>query len=122
MPSGTGFYWSSGRLEANLATFETRVQLTVSALVDFEAARSEGQMKTEARWTDRTSAARTGLHATTFNEYRAWTLVLAHAVNYGIWLETRNDFHGKYAIILPVLIDAGNRLMANLEGLFGKMV
>lgn len=109
------------QLAFNVATFDERVQYAVGGIVDYHGAIAEGEMKRRAPWTDRTAAARTGLHTSTFNEYAAWVLVLAHAVNYGIWLETRNDFNGRYAVILPVMVDIANALMASLEGLFGKM-
>jgi hypothetical protein len=115
----SGFEFRGGDLAVNLGTFESRISMGVSATVDFVGAGAEGQMKTQAPWTDRTGAARTGLHTSTENGLRAWTLVLAHAVNYGIWLETIQS--GRYAIILKVLVDAGNRIMALLEGLFGRI-
>jgi hypothetical protein len=62
----------------------------------------EDYAKTNARWIDRTSNARQGLHA--FVDARDKTRVaiyLSHAMPYGIWLEIR--WHGRYAIILPTL-------------------
>jgi hypothetical protein len=111
-----------GQLVANVATFEPKVKQAITAIVEYTGLEATGQMRSGARWTDQTGAARSGLHHDTLRTHDAWILVLAHAVNYGIWLETRNDFHGKYAIILRVLIDSANRLMARLEGLFGKMI
>lgn len=122
MPS-SGFYMrGQNELVANVALFEPKVKQAITAIVEYTGLEATGQMKGEARWQDQTGAARSGLHHDTIRNETAWILVLAHAVNYGIWLETRNDFNGKYAIILPVLIEAANKLMARLEGLFGKMV
>lgn len=115
----SGFTFRGGDLSANLAVFDARVTTGISASVDFVASGAEGQLKTDAPWTDRTGAARTGLHTDTDHEARAWTLVLAHAVNYGIWLETGHN--QQYAVILKVLVDSGNRLMAILEGLFRRI-
>jgi len=111
--------WRGGDLSLSIGQFDARMQAGVSATVDFVAGGAEGQLKTQAPWTDRTGAARSGLHASTDHGYRAWTIVLAHAVNYGIWLETIQN--GQYAVILKVLVDAGNRLMALLEGLFRRI-
>lgn len=115
------FTFKADQLALNITEFDAKIHGAISAIVDYNAPIAEGQMKSEAPWTDQTGAARTGLHAQTDIDQRAWTLILAHAVNYGIWLETRNDFNGRYAIILKVLVDTGNRLMAQLEGLFGKV-
>lgn len=117
----SGFVFRADTLQRNIVELDAKIYGAVSAAVEYTSDGAEAQMKGEAPWTDQTAAARTGLHTQTFNELRAWTIVLAHAVNYGIWLETRNDFNGRYAIILPVLVDSGNRLMAMLEGLFGKV-
>lgn len=67
--------------------------------------------KQNAPWTDRTGAARNGLHAKTevYNGGNEMQLVLAHSVHYGIWLETR--FSGKYAIIQPTIDHIGKILM-----------
>lgn len=121
MANGMRFDFRGDRLAMNIAELDAKVHGAVSAIVDYQTARAEGQLKAEAPWTDRTSAARSGLHAISANELRAWTIVLAHAVNYGIWLETRRDFHGQYAVILPVLVQVSNDLMAQLENLFGKV-
>jgi hypothetical protein len=84
----------------------------------YQAARSTGYMKTTAPWTDRTSAARNGLHATANFPPGAFELVLSHAVSYGIWLEVCNS--GRYAIILPALRNAINELQGLLDGLWEK--
>lgn len=85
----------------------------------FQSARSTAYMKSAAPWTDRTSAARNGLHADTAFGEREYRLILAHAVSYGIWLEVANS--GKYQIILPALRAASNELTHLLHNIWGKM-
>jgi hypothetical protein len=121
MASGMKFDFKSGEIATNLARLDFEVHSAVTAIAGYHATVAEGELKVRAPWTDRTSAARVGLHTDLDVERAAWTIYLAHAVNYGIWLETRNDFNGRYAVILPVLIDTADRLMRSLEGLFGKM-
>lgn len=115
----SGFHFDRGQIEVALGEFDLRVHAGVTATVEFIASKSEGELKTRAPWTDRTTAARSGLHTVADAQLAAWTIVLAHSVNYGIWLETKNN--GEYAVILKVLVDAGNQLMALLEGLFGRI-
>lgn len=115
------FRYDAGQLTADITEFELRVNGAISAAVDYHATRGEAVMKLDAPWTDRTSAARNGLHTSTFHELRIWTIVFAHAVEYGIWLETRSDFDGRYAIIMPSVIAAGRELMRTLENLFGRV-
>lgn len=121
MANGMSFNFNSQEMSRGIFELDAKVHGAVSAIVDFNAMQAEADLKMRAPWTDRTAAARTGLHTMSFNEQKAWTILLAHSVAYGVWLETRNDFQGRYAVILPVLVDSANRLMAMLEGLFGKV-
>jgi len=117
----SGFRIDTGELRRNLGAFDAKVHGAVSAIVDYNATVGEAQMKATAPWTDRTTAARNGLHTTTFHELAQWTAVFAHAVNYGIWLETRRDFNGRYAIIMATVIAIGEQIMRMLSNLFGKI-
>lgn len=117
----SGFTIDMGEMKARLASFDLKVHGAISLAVDYTATAGEAEMKATARWTDRTTAARSGLHTATFHEIERWTMVFAHAVSYGIWLETRRDFHGRYAIILEQVERSGNALMRTLDGLFRKI-
>ena len=85
----------------------------------FQGGRSTAWMKANAPWTDRTTAARSGLHAYPLQFRHRFELVLAHAVSYGIWLEVANS--GKYQIILPALRQASRELSELLDNLWGKI-
>ena len=107
------------RLRRNLGTFDRRFKHSVGIVVDRRAAITENDLKTQARWTDRTGAARSGLmsipiHGATFDE-----IFMAYSVTYGIWLEVAHD--RKYAIITPMMRIAGDALMKDLQGLIDRM-
>jgi len=107
------------RLDYNVRHFDARLRRNIRAVVDYNAAYATGYMKTHARWTDRTGAARTGLlaipnHAKTYEE-----IVMRYSVNYGIWLEVAHD--RKYAIITPSLRIIGDKLMKDLYHLIDRM-
>lgn len=57
--------------------------------------------QTNAPWADRTGMARDGLYTEVYEENGEITLVLAHSVDYGQWLETIQS--GGFAIIMPTL-------------------
>jgi len=111
--------WDSGQIDRNIEILKTKTHVAITAAFEVQAARSTGYLKTMAPWHDDTGAARAGLHATSFPEARAWELVLAHAVSYGIWLEVAN--HGKYQIILPALRQAMTELQGLINGLWGRI-
>jgi hypothetical protein len=85
----------------------------------FQAARSTAWMKANAPWTDRTTAARSGLHAVHSRNRGRFELVLAHAVSYGIWLEVANS--GNYQIILPALRQASRELQELLDHIWSRI-
>lgn len=107
-------------LRPGLNDFEDWVPDAIDLVCEYWANRAVTEMRTGARWTDRTTAARNGLSARSFQEADGATLVLWHSVPYGIWLEIR--WSGRYAIIGPtlnvvapqVLLMAGNAVMRNI--------
>lgn len=76
-------------------------------------------MKINAPWTDRTGAARTGLHTNGGKSGGGWEIVFAHAVHYGIWLEVK--YSGRDQIIMPSVRHTGRELMQDLQGLMGRL-
>lgn len=107
------------RLRRNARHLNSNVRRNISAVVDRRAAITTMDLKTGARWTDRTGAARSGLvaipiHGRTFEE-----IYMSYSVTYGIWLEIAHD--RKYAIITPMMRIAANALMADLRFLLDRM-
>src|SRR5690606_40915510 len=87
------------RVIANLDRWVDRKQAAMVALARRWSVDLEGQMRDTAPWTDRTGAARAGL----FSDVRVGpdelSIILAHGVDYGVYLELANN--GKYAILWP---------------------
>ena len=113
------FEFDDGRIRKNIVELDARTKKAIEVAFAFQAARSTGYMKTNAPWTDRTTAARAGLHAVASHSGSRFELLLAHAVSYGIWLEVANS--GKYQIILPSLRAATRELASLLDNLWSKM-
>lgn len=111
--------WDDGRIRKNIVQLDARTKKAIEVAFAFQAGRSTGYMKTNAPWTDRTTAARAGLHAVSRNHGSQFELLLAHAVSYGIWLEVCNS--GRYQIILPSLRAASRELQGLLDNLWSKM-
>lgn len=80
-----------------------------------QAAEMQQYARTNARWTDRTGAARSGLTATVEETGPIGTITLKHGVPYGLWLEVANQ--GRFSII-PETIDVfGPRVMRSLQNM-----
>lgn len=90
-----------GNLRGNLENLDNRVKAAVIASARFVAPQAEQYMKANAKWTDRTGAARNGLGAQVQTSGNKVAIVLYHSVSYGVFLEVR--WGGKYAIIGPAV-------------------
>lgn len=118
MPSNSvSLVWSvpPEQLAQNIGTWLKRVLEAAYALATVFAARIESYAKANAVWTDRTGNARQGLTARSFRSATGFTILLFHAVSYGIWLEVANA--GRFAIILRSLEAHYGPLMAALQRL-----
>lgn len=111
--------FDSRELRRNLKELEGKADRIIGAVIEYHAVEGEAELKTKAPWTDRTGAARTGLHTATAHQGGTHTIVFAHSVPYGIWLEIKNS--GRYEVIMPTVRTIGPRVMQSLDGLFGRM-
>lgn len=80
-----------------------------------QAAEMEAYAKSNAPWTDRTGRARATLSARVEETGPIGTIVLAHGVDYGLWLEIANQ--GRFSII-PETIDVyAPKVMRSLQNM-----
>lgn len=107
------------RLHRNARNLNRNVRRNISAVVDRRAAITMADLKTQARWTDRTGAARSGLVAIPIHGRTYEEIYMAYSVTYGIWLEVAHD--RKYAIITPMMRIAGEALLSDMRYLLDKM-
>lgn len=106
-------------LRRNLRSFDRRLDENVRAVTARRAAITQGDLRTAARWTDRTGAARSGLFAIPNYGPGFAEIFMTYSVNYGIWLEVAHD--RKYAVIGPMMRIAGDALMKDLDNLITYM-
>lgn len=99
--------------------FKRDFRHAVSATVDRHALETTTWLKTNARWTDRTGAARSGLQAIPHHAQTYEEILMTYSVDYGIWLEIAHD--RKYAIITPGMRIMGESLMRNFDRLIDRM-
>lgn len=121
---GSGVTLDLGTIPARIGILPEKIDRAMFTVIEVHKPQAESWMRTNARWTDRSTNARNGLRA--FTEHnagrgktRVHRLILAHSVPYGIWLEVR--WSGKYAIIEPAIEDQGPRVMSSLKGMLGVL-
>lgn len=93
--------------------FTRYVILSGRNIAQHTAAEMEAWAKANAPWTDRTGAARAGLHATVEETGQIGTIVLSHGVDYGLWLEIANG--GRFSIIAKAIDMFGPKFMQDLQ-------
>lgn len=82
-------------------------------VIDYHAVQGAANMKKNAPWTDRTSAARNGLFTVTDHSPGHYTIVFSHTMHYGFWLEVK--FSGRDAVIMPTVKSQGRALMEDIR-------
>lgn len=119
MANKSTFDLELGVIKARVADLDLKLHAAISLAVDEVTTFGVSYAKTTARWTDRTGAARAGLHGYSSHSPKRWEIVFAHAVSYGIWLEVANS--GKYQIIMPTVKIATDRMAHHLQGMMGDL-
>ena len=107
------FRYDDRKLRIGIREYEKRIDEMLSFIIDYHAAAGQRNMKLNAPWTDRTSAARNGLFTVTTKGSGHYTIIFSHTVHYGIWLEVK--FSGRDAIIMPTVISQGQALMKDIQ-------
>lgn len=108
-------------LSPNLQKILPVIDAAVDLVFDSYGPRFESQMRSGARWTDRTGNARAGL----FAEHKKQPmvkhqLVLYGAMPYSIWLEVR--WSGKYAIIGPTMLAMTPQFSADIAAAVNRAI
>lgn len=114
-----GIKWKTDQLDKGIFAFDEKADQAVRMFANTQAKVLEKDMKENRPWTDRTGDARKRLSVKVESTKKAYVLVLAHGVDYGIWLELANE--GKYNIIQRTVDLESAYIMKDFEGLLNKM-
>jgi hypothetical protein len=116
---GPDFVWVDRTLFENVGQLDQKIIRGMIAVIEYSRPQVENYMKSNAPWQDQTTNARNSLSATTQHGGVSSSIICAHGVPYGIWLEVR--FGGVNGIIPQTLRVMGARVMANMRTLFARM-
>lgn len=111
--------FDDSELEKGLAELELKFQPAFAMYCETAAAKLETEAKKNRPWTDRTSRARETLKGTSEVSKDEGLIVLAHGVDYGVWLELAHE--KKYAIVEPTVRLKSNEVFKGLEGFIDKI-
>lgn len=114
-----GFKMDSSSLQAGLEGLMSKSEAAVDMYVSTAALKLQNHMKANRRWTDRTGQARQRLTGKSERTSTGYRIVLAHGVDYGIWLELARE--KKYAIIQPTILVKGPEVMEGFKKLIERL-
>lgn len=100
----------------NIGEYGNDAKSAIREGLDYFAPQIETDAKEKAPWTDRTTAARSGLFTWVETEKGVGRLYLSHRMWYGIFLERKHA--GRYAIVMPTLQAFEGRVMAFFKRVF----
>lgn len=96
------FKFDKSKLEKGLSQFESKAMAAIEMKVSTQyAPKLQENAQLNARWENRTGEARRRLNGSYETVSEGFKLILAHGVDYGIWLELANE--KKYAIIMETI-------------------
>lgn len=107
------------KLVDGLSVFESKVDSAVGMYCETSAKKLEADAKKDAKWTDRSGAARQRLTGYTLRTGTGWRIYLAHGVDYGIWLELAHE--KRFAIVGPLIELKGPIIMKGFKNLIDKL-
>jgi hypothetical protein len=99
----SGFRWirPPSELGKEIERYGEQVIVAVLGVAEYTALKMQNEARVNARWTDRTGNARSGLFGAAVRKGAIITIILSHTVHYSIYLELANS--QRYAIIVPTI-------------------
>lgn len=112
--------YDTSKLSNGVSRMAEKVGAAVLMYASTQAIRIETKMKVDRPWTDRTGMAKATLRArVTQPRTNVVRILLAHGVDYGIWLELAHERN--YAIIAPTIARESPNVLNGLNGIVAKL-
>lgn len=105
-------------LEKGLESLSDKGDIAIKVYLNTAERKLEGYAQKNAPWTDRSGRARLGLHSYTEKKPFGYRLIIAHGVDYGIWLEFAHE--KKYAILNETIQQNTNDIMKGFTKLIER--
>lgn len=114
------FTFNDDEVQLNFEALKIKSMAAIKMYGETCASSLQAQAKRNRPWTDRTTRARGGLTGSSELESNGTlNIVLAHTVDYGLWLELAHEKN--YAIVEPTVRLEQQAIINGLEGLLNKI-
>ncbi len=108
------------KMISNLVNTDNKFDVAIRMFADNAAIDLQNDARNNAKWVDRTGAARQRLKGTAGKISTGYRLTLSHGVDYGIWLELANE--RKYSILdSTIRYTGGFKIMPSFEKFMDKL-
>ena len=121
MATEFSFSFNAEQLKLAPKQLDRKVVRAAYGTCKYWSTRSETWMKHNAPWKDRTTNARNGLFANAVKLGKSFAIILAHSVNYGIYLERGTRYMKARPVIVPALQMFGPRVMQSFQKLLDRL-
>lgn len=117
----SSFKFDASKLEKGLKLFENKAKKVIEMKVSTQyVPKLKENAQLNAKWENQTGEARRRLNSSYETVTDGFNLVLAHGVDYGIWLELANE--KKYAIIMDTIEYVGTfDILPDFENFIEKL-
>jgi HK97 gp10 family phage protein len=116
------FTMDTTRLKNGPKEMDRKLLRAAYAVVKFHEGKTEAYMRQKAPWRDRTTNARNGLFSKAVKESaRVFSLILAHTVTYGIYLERGTRHMRARPIIMPTIELYAPKVMAMYNKILNRL-
>lgn len=105
-------------LEKGLESLSNKSDIKIKNYLSTTERKLDNYAKKNASWKNRSGRARLGLHSYTEKTPFGYRLIIAHGVDYGIWLELAHE--KKYAILNETIQQNTNDIMKGFTKLIER--
>ena len=119
MPKIRGFEFDPGDMIDKLNAAATKSEAAIAMYAENGALMLQNYAREHRPWTDRTGHARQRLTGSVSRMTSGFEIVLAHGVDYGVWLELAHE--KKYAIIQPTIQAKGPDVLSAFNKLLERL-
>lgn len=115
----SSFSLDMSKLEQGVNLFMGKSEAAIQMYAESASLQLQNYARDNAPWTDRTGHARQRLTSNVEKVTNGYKIILAHGVDYGIWLELAHE--KRFAIIQPTILINSNEIMTGFDKLLERL-
>lgn len=114
-----GFEFDPKNMIAGITAAATKTEAAIAMYAENGALTLQNYAREHRPWTDRTGHARQRLTGSVARVTEGYQIILAHGVDYGIWLELAHE--KRFAIIQPTIQAKSSQILSGFEKLLERL-